>query len=66
MDHDTSAFGGSIRFGLDPGACAATHTTVPRGRFGTPEEAAGAVHLFCASESDHVSGQTLVIGAGFK
>ena len=34
------------------------------GRGGTPDEAAGAVYLFCIPESDYVSGQTLVCSGG--
>jgi len=37
---------------------------VPLGRAGTPEEAAGAVYLFCIPESDYVSGQVLLVGGG--
>jgi 3-oxoacyl-[acyl-carrier protein] reductase len=46
----------------------ATRQTLPRmvplGRAGTPEEAAGAVYLFCIPESDYVSGQVLLVGGG--
>ena len=38
---------------------------IPLGRGGTPEEAAGAVYLFCIPESNYVSGQTIVCGGGF-
>jgi len=37
---------------------------IPLGRGGTPEEAAGAVYLFCSPDSDYVSGQTLVVNGG--
>jgi 3-oxoacyl-[acyl-carrier protein] reductase len=40
--------------------------TIPLGRFGTPEEAAGAVYLLCLSESNYISGETLVCSGGFK
>lgn len=39
---------------------------VPLGRAGTPEEAAGAVYLFCIPESNYVSGQVLIVGGGFN
>lgn len=39
--------------------------TIPAGRGGRPEEAAGAVFLLCTPESDYVSGQTLVCGGGY-
>jgi 3-oxoacyl-[acyl-carrier protein] reductase len=38
--------------------------SIPLGRGGTPEEAAGAVYLFCIPESDYVSGQTLMCTGG--
>ena len=33
----------------------------PLGRGGTPEEAAGAVYLFCIPESNYISGQTIAV-----
>lgn len=39
---------------------------VPVGRAGTPEEAAGAVYLFCIPESNYVSGQVLLVGGGIN
>jgi 3-oxoacyl-[acyl-carrier protein] reductase len=39
---------------------------VPLGRAGKPEEAAGAVYLFCIPESDYVSGQVLLVGGGIN
>jgi len=36
----------------------------PWSRLTTPEEAAGAVYLFCIPESDYVSGQLLVCDGG--
>ena len=39
---------------------------VPLGRAGTPEEAAGAVYLFCIPESNYVSGQVLIVGGGIS
>ena len=38
--------------------------SIPLGRGGTPDEAAGAVYLFCIPESDYVSGQTLMCSGG--
>ncbi len=37
---------------------------IPMGRLGSPEDAANGVYLFCAPESDYVTGQTLVVGGG--
>jgi 3-oxoacyl-[acyl-carrier protein] reductase len=38
---------------------------IPVGRGGTPDEAAGAIYMFCIPESNYVSGQTIVCGGGF-
>ena len=38
---------------------------IPMGRPGTPEEAAGALYLFCIPESDYITGEILVAGGGF-
>jgi 3-oxoacyl-[acyl-carrier protein] reductase len=55
---------------MQVGVPAATRQTlpmmVPLGRAGTPEEAAGAIYLFCIPESDYVSGQVLVVGGGIN
>jgi len=37
----------------------------PLARIGTPEDAANAVYLLCAPESDFVSGQVIVASGGF-
>ncbi|GGC59325.1 SDR family NAD(P)-dependent oxidoreductase [Chelatococcus reniformis] len=39
---------------------------VPLGRAGTPDEAAGAVYLFCIPESNYVSGEVLLVGGGIS
>ena len=39
-------------------------TLLVQGTAGTPEEAADAVYLFCAPESNYISGQVLVCGGG--
>lgn len=56
--------GREIKVGVNPGLLAAMEATIPLGRGGTPEEAAGAVYLFCQPESDYVSGQTLMCSGG--
>ena len=56
--------GRNIKVGVNPGLMAAMEQTIPMGRAGTPEEAAGAVYLFCIPESDYVSGQTLICSGG--
>jgi 3-oxoacyl-[acyl-carrier protein] reductase len=56
--------GREIKVGVNPGLLAAMEQTIPLGHGGTPEEAAGAVYLFCIPESDYVSGQTLMCTGG--
>ena len=56
--------GRQIKVGVQPDRLKAAEATIPLGRGGTVEEAAGAVYLFCIPESDYVSGQVLVCGGG--
>jgi 3-oxoacyl-[acyl-carrier protein] reductase len=56
--------GQRVGIGIPHTAIEALNRTIPFGRGGTPEEAAGAVYLFCIPESDYVSGQVLVCGGG--
>jgi 3-oxoacyl-[acyl-carrier protein] reductase len=56
--------GRDIKIGVNPGLMAAMEQTIPLGRGGTPEEAAGAVYIFCIPETDYVSGQTLICSGG--
>ena len=56
--------GRDIKIGVNPGLLAMMEQTIPLGRGGTPDEAAGAVFLFCIPESDYVSGQTLMCTGG--
>lgn len=53
-----------IQAGVPAEMLGALKTTVPLGRAGTPEEAAGGVYLLCSPESDYISGQVLVVGGG--
>jgi 3-oxoacyl-[acyl-carrier protein] reductase len=53
-----------LKVGLDPAYVERMRELIPLGRPGTPEEAAGAVYLFCSPESDYVSGQIVVAGGG--
>jgi 3-oxoacyl-[acyl-carrier protein] reductase len=57
--------GRQIEVGVNADLLQAVERMVPLGRGGTPEEAAGAVYLFCTPESDYISGQTIVCGGGF-
>jgi 3-oxoacyl-[acyl-carrier protein] reductase len=57
--------GRSIRVGMSKELVSMTEQLIPLGRAGTPQDAAGAVYLFCLPESDYVSAQTVVCGGGF-
>jgi 3-oxoacyl-[acyl-carrier protein] reductase len=56
--------GRDIKIGINSDLLASMERTIPLGRAGTPEDAAGAVYLFCIPESDYVSGQTLMCSGG--
>ncbi len=56
--------GQQIKVGVNPQILKNAESLIPLGRGGTPEEAAGAVYLFCIPESNYVSGQVLVCGGG--
>jgi 3-oxoacyl-[acyl-carrier protein] reductase len=56
--------GQQIKVGVNPQVLRNAESLIPLGRGGTPEEAAGAVYLFCIPESNYVSGQVLVCGGG--
>ena len=54
-----------IKVGGNPDLLSQMERMIPLGRVGTPEEAAGAVYLFCAPESNFISGQHIICGGGF-
>jgi len=56
--------GNHIKVGVQPALLEAWAKTIPLGRAGTPEEAAGAVYLFCTPEADYITGQTIVCSGG--
>ena len=64
-DTSVTIEGRDIKVGINPGLLKTIESGVPLGRGGTPEEAAGAVYLFCIPESNYISGQTIVCGGGF-
>ena len=65
LEHTTANIEGrEIKVGVNPGLMELMEQTIPLGRGGTPDEAAGAVYLFCIPESDYVSGQTLICSGG--
>lgn len=53
-----------IKMGIQPEMIAAMNKMIPLGRGGLPEEAAGAVYLFCSPESDYISGQIVLASGG--
>ena len=60
----TNIEGREIKVGVNPDLLATMERGIPLGRAGTPDEAAGAVYLFCTPESDYISGQTLLCSGG--
>ena len=64
-DNTIKVEGKDIRVGVSPDLLSQMETSIPLGRVGTPEEAAGAVYLFCAPESNFISGQYVICGGGF-
>lgn len=54
------------KVGLTQQQLDATRQMTPLGRPGTPDDAAGAIYLFCLPESDFVSGEVLVCGGGLR
>jgi len=56
--------GRDIKVGVNPDLLAMMERTIPLGRGGTPDEAAGAVYLLTIPESDYISGQTLMCTGG--
>jgi 3-oxoacyl-[acyl-carrier protein] reductase len=55
-----------LKVGLDAAQVELMKELIPLGRVGSPEDAAGAVYLFCAPESDYVSGEVLVAAGGLR
>ena len=58
--------GRKIKVGVQPAAIEALRQQCPLGRFGTAEEAAGAVLFFCSPLSDYVSGEVLMCSGGAR
>lgn len=56
--------GRQINVGVNPQVLKNAEALIPIGRGGTPQEAAGAVYMFCIPESDYVTGQTLICSGG--
>ena len=56
--------GRDIKVGISEQVAEISRKMIPLGRPGLPEEAAGAIYLFCIPESNYVSGQVLICGGG--
>lgn len=56
--------GNTVAVGIPKKVMSGFSAQIPLGRLGTPEEAADGVYLFCAPESNYVTGQTLIVGGG--
>ena len=54
-----------IKVGVNPDLLTQMERMIPLGRVGTPEEAAGAVYLFCSPDSNFISWQHIICGGGF-
>jgi len=58
--------GNKIKVGVNSAVFQSAKTMIPLGRPGTPQEAAGAIYMFCIPESNYVTGQILMChGGGF-
>lgn len=58
--------GQKINVGVQPSAIEAMRERCPLGRFGSADEAAGAVLFFCSPWSDYVSGEVLMCSGGAR
>ena len=56
--------GNKIKVGVNSALFEAAKTMIPLGRPGTPQEAAGAIYMFCIPESNYVTGQILMCNGG--
>lgn len=58
--------GRQIKVGMNPQLLEMMNSSIPLGRPGTPEEAAGSVVMLTYPESDYVSGQVLMTAGGIE
>ena len=56
--------GRKINVGVSEQFAATAATSIPLGRPGTPQEAAGAVYVLCSPDSDYISGQCVNVNGG--
>ncbi len=64
--HISMVKGQPRKVGLSSEQIAAAKRSSPLGRIGTPEDAANSVYLFCAPESDFITGEILVASGGAR
>lgn len=58
--------GREIPAGAGPELLEVMERGIPLGRLGSPEDAAGAVYLFCLPESSYISGEIVTVGGGLS
>ena len=58
--------GRDIRVGISPEAARSFAQRNPLGRPGTVQEAADAVYLFCAPESNYITAQTIAVAGNLQ
>jgi 3-oxoacyl-[acyl-carrier protein] reductase len=56
--------GHTVKVGIQSERIEQLNKTIPLGRPGTAEEAAGAIYMFCSPDSDYVSGQVILVNGG--
>jgi 3-oxoacyl-[acyl-carrier protein] reductase len=57
--------GRQLAVGLSPDVAATLNQSIPLGRAGTVEEAAGAAYLLCTPDADYVTGEVLACAGGY-
>jgi len=55
-----------LKVGLDAARADLVRSLIPLGRVGTPDDAAGAILLFCLPESDFISGEVVCAAGGLR
>ena len=65
-DASINVEGREIKVGINPAFLDTLTRSIPLGRAGTPDEAAGSIVMLTYPEADYVSGQVLITGGGFE
>jgi len=55
-----------MKVGLDAARAEVVRSLIPLGRIGMPEDAAGAIFLFCLPESDFITGEVVCAAGGLR